>query len=115
MSVQTILNIGLIDDYKQSLGVEIIRQMLDLYIAQSAIYLEEIRSAASSSDHLLWHDKCHKMKGAASSIGFIVLRELLLSIEHSDAGEQVKLDYCAQLNQLNIEAITAFEAWITSS
>lgn len=112
MSENITLDIDLLNDYKTSLGIDLLTEMLDLYINQSAIYLADIKLAACSDDNEVWHEKCHKMKGAASSAGLVTLRAYLVEIEHSKAEQQTKDSFCQQLTMLNNEAIKTFKAWL---
>jgi HPt (histidine-containing phosphotransfer) domain-containing protein len=112
MPENTSLDSVLLDDYKASLGLDIVSDMLDLYVNQSALYLADIKLAASSGDNQEWYDKCHKMKGAASSAGLVNVRAYLVEIEHSKAEASVKADYCQALTRLNDEAIIHFKAWL---
>ena len=112
MPKNTALDMILLDDYKASLGLDIVIEMFDLYVNQSALYLADIKLAASSGDNEIWHEKCHKMKGAASSAGLVDLRAYLVEIEHSTAGLQDKDNFHQQLTRLNNEAITTFKAWL---
>lgn len=112
MSENTMLDSVLLDDYKASLGLDIVSEMLDLYVNQSALYLADIKLAANSGDNQVWHDKCHKMKGAASSAGLVHVRAYLVEIEHSTAESSIKADYYQELTRLNDEAVICFKAWL---
>lgn len=114
MSVNHLLDIDLVNDYKESLGVDIVREMFELYAEKSAVYLDDIRLSVDSGDNGLWHDKCHKLKGAVSSIGLIALRAFILTIEHSEENSTIKHQYYEQIKQFNAEGINAFEAWLSN-
>lgn len=114
MSKGILLDIELLNDYKLSLGLDIVKEMFDLYIEQSEVYLTDIKLAASAEDNTIWHEKCHKMKGAASSVGFVALRALLVTIERSQETQTVKQGYFNDLQQANRDAIQASRLWLSN-
>ena len=63
------LDLDLLQGYIDNLGKAVVEQMLQLYISQSAIYIDDIRSNVSDDKQKLWQESCHKMKGAAGSVG----------------------------------------------
>ncbi len=79
-----LLDVVLLNDYLSRLGIDIIVNMYALYIRQSAIYLKDIEKALELKDSVLWQEHCHKMKGAASSVGLKSLYFLLSSIEETN-------------------------------
>lgn len=114
MSENQLLDFELLNDYKSNLGIDVLQQMLDLYIGQSEKYLADIAQAATITDNALWHEKCHKMKGAASSSGMLEVRQYLLEIEHSSEAQEVKQNYAVKLGHINEQAVAAFKVWLNS-
>ena len=77
------LDVQLLADYIDNLGKDIVQQMLDLYIQQSDVYLQDIEQAITDESQTLWQDYCHKMKGATGSVGLVGVHALLVSCEKS--------------------------------
>ena len=112
MSEENLLDKELLTGYLDNLGRDLVRQMLDLYVAQSETYLNEIHAALQADSQELWQERCHKMKGAAGSAGFVQVHAKLVAIEKSTEAQAVKQDYLEDLLALNQETIAAFNAWL---
>jgi|TARA_B110000902_G_C13907830_1_gene437050 HPt (histidine-containing phosphotransfer) domain-containing protein len=110
----TLLDEELLSSYLSHLGKDIIKQMIDLYQQQSKIYLDDINQAAIEQSPLLWETHCHKMKGAAGSVGLKVLHSYLLTIENSDASREDKLLMIIKLREQNDTGVTAFIFWLNA-
>lgn len=108
------LDINLLDGYLQGLGVDIVKQMIALYNQQSANYLADIESALLNDDVHLWQEHCHKMKGAAGSVGLKSLYTRLVMMEKSEDSAIEKAQQLAELNIHNQCAITDFNNWVES-
>lgn len=108
------LDITLLDGYVDNLGTEVVQQMLDLYKQQSSIYIEEIKMAVDQASQELWQERCHKMKGAAGSIGLLQLHKYIISIEKSRESSSVKYQELAELIKLNDASLVQFEQWLAS-
>lgn len=104
------LNKELLGSYLSQLSKDIIAQMLQLYIGQSEQYLADIESAAQQQNQELWQQNCHKMKGAASSVGFLKLQQRLAELEH----QSMDCTVLQELSELNSKSISEFELWLTT-
>lgn len=102
----------LLQGYIDNLGTEIVQQMLDLYRQQSAVYLDEIAQALSMESQEEWQERCHKMKGAAGSVGLLSVHGKLVSIEKSTDAWSDKQTYLGELTTENSAAIAEFEQWL---
>ena len=112
--VNSLLDVNLLNDYKENLGANFVEQMFDLYVSQSEIYLTELKEAMTTNNHSLWHEQCHKMKGSAGSAGLIEIRQFLVSIERSTESIDIKQAHYKKLEQLNTQAKEAFNCWNNS-
>jgi HPt (histidine-containing phosphotransfer) domain-containing protein len=106
------LDIELLEGYVQSLGVSVVKQMFDLYHQQVTIYLKDIESAMLTSNAQLWQEHCHKMKGAAGSVGLKALHSRLKLMEKTTACESDKVNQLAKLIIHNKQAMTDFNDWL---
>jgi HPt (histidine-containing phosphotransfer) domain-containing protein len=106
------LDEALLNGYLLALSKGVIAQMLDIYIVQSSVYLDEIASSTRYDAQHLWQIHCHKMKGAAASIGFKQVYGKLTEIEKSTDLAQVKIDNVNELKRLNQQAINAYKQWL---
>ncbi|MFD2165272.1 Hpt domain-containing protein [Thalassotalea euphylliae] len=114
MSSANVIDSELIQGYLDNLGKDVIKQMLALYEQQSSVYLAEIEQALQAQSQEQWHERCHKMKGAAGSVGLIAVHAQLVSIENVLESWQEKVAMLATLKTLNAEALTAFDEWLAS-
>lgn len=112
MAEENQLDIVLLTGYLDNLGRDVVQQMLDLYTQQSALYLTDIQSTLASEDEMKWRDTCHKMKGAAGSVGLNLVHGLLVKIEKSESPWQQRAENFKQLQRLNEEAIASFREWL---
>jgi HPt (histidine-containing phosphotransfer) domain-containing protein len=106
------LDVNLLDGYLDSLGQEIVQQMLDLYMQQSVTYINDIKDAIGQESQVLWQERCHKMKGATGSVGLLVAHEKLVAIEKLNDLWSEKVTHLAELTTINEQAITAFKTWL---
>jgi HPt (histidine-containing phosphotransfer) domain-containing protein len=106
------LDLTLLEGYIESIGREIVVQMLELYIQQSKIYLEAISKASIGDSQTEWHDACHKMKGAAGSVGLKKVHAKLVVIENLTAGSALKRQEVIELKELNHKSIGIFQTWL---
>ena len=95
------LDSDLLKGYVSDLGVDIVKQMLALYDQQSIIYLQEIDQAIDQQCQQLWSTRCHKMKGAAGSVGLIAVFRYLVEIEKSSQSWPEKRKFHRCLSSLN--------------
>ncbi len=102
----------LLTGYISTLGVNIVEQMITLYQQQSSIYLQDISDAVETDSQSLWQEHCHKMKGAAGSVGLITLHAMLVKIEKSTASMADKKQFLIKLEQENSIALQAFYDWL---
>lgn len=106
------LNYDLLNDYIQSLGVEVVNKMIALYREQVVIYLVDIERALQCHDAGLWQEHCHKMKGAAGSIGLKSLHAQLVIMEKTTADITEKAQLLVELKVHNKQALTNVNAWL---
>lgn len=108
------LDVNLLDGYLESLGLDIVEQMLDLYIQQSITYLEDISDSLEQKSQEQWEERCHKMKGATGSVGLLAAHAKLVAIERISNEWPDKLTHMSELVEINREAIDAFKKWLAS-
>lgn len=106
------LDLDLLEDYLNRLGKNIVEQMLALYRQQVETYLDAIQTAQQSDSKPDWQAHCHKMKGAAASIGMVQLHQHLKLIEKSEASKEEKVALLVELKTLNEQALLAFSHWL---
>lgn len=110
----SVLDEALLTSYVNDLNKDIVKQMIELYTQQSTIYFNDINSAVVAQSNSLWQEHCHKMKGAAGSVGLKDLHAYLVEVEKSEARSAEKLTILANISQLNISGITAFNFWLNT-
>jgi HPt (histidine-containing phosphotransfer) domain-containing protein len=131
MLKKDILNTDLIQGYKERLKPEVLTKMITLYAQQSSLYFNDIEEALAalpntqndSISHLAvnkeeelaliekyeaWKSACHKMKGAAASIGLLSVYEFAKEMEHMEGGKDEKIAMFFQLKQSNKDCIEAY-------
>jgi len=108
------LDHALLDSYVQTLGKAVIEQMFMLYCQQSLIYLLNIEESLLSDDTELWREHCHKMKGAAGSVGLKALHARLTYMESSSECVNKKAQQLAELRVHNKQVMDDFEYWLSS-
>ena len=108
------LDLTLINGYLEALDIEVLQQMLDLYVQQSQIYLTDIDEAITQADQKLWQQHCHKMKGSAASAGLTQAYNKLVAIEKSTEEWSAKVEHLHTLRLINQQAIEAFKQWLSS-
>jgi len=109
-----LLDEELLLSYMSHLGKNFIKQMIDLYQQQSKIYLDDINQAVIEKSSSLWQEHCHKMKGAAGSVGLKALHSYLVTIEKSDAPREDKLPMIIKLREQNDSGVAAFIFWLNA-
>lgn len=102
----------LLNDYAQNLGVDIVQKMLSLYSQQVVIYLGDIEKSLQCDDAELWQEHCHKMKGAAGSVGLKSLHASLVIMEKTTADITEKAQQLAELKEHNKQALENFNIWL---
>lgn len=102
----------LLNDYVQSLGIDIVRKMLSLYSQQVITYLEDIEKSLQCDNADLWQEHCHKMKGAAGSVGLKSLHASLVIMEKTSADITEKAQQLAELKEHNKQALSNFNIWL---
>ena len=108
-----VLDIDLLTDYFDNLGKDIVEQMLALYERQSEIYLKDIAKSISDDGQQPWQENCHKMKGAAGSVGLKQVHALLSKFEMSEQSSTTKLSMVDDLMQINQVSIRSFKQWLS--
>lgn len=108
----TQLDHDLLDGYMHSVGIEVVKKMFTLYAQQAAIYLVDIEKSLLSGSTQLWQEHCHKMKGAAGSVGFKALHARLTLMEKTTASNVEKAQQLAELKTHNQQAMVDFNYWL---
>lgn len=106
------LDIELLNGYLQTLDRSVIEKMITLYSQQSLIYIEKIEEALTNQGITLWHESCHKMKGAAGSVGLLSLHARLQAMEKLSGTNTEKAQQLAELKLHNVKAIEEFNQWL---
>lgn len=106
------LDHDLLDGYIESLGVTIVNKMFSLYCQQVALYLVDIEKALECDNPELWQEHCHKMKGAAGSVGLKSVHALLVIMEKTSADKTGKAQQLAELSNHHQQALVNFNAWL---
>ena len=104
----------LLNDYVQCLGKNVVTQMFTLYRQQVTLYLKDIESALLSDNGQLWQQYCHKMKGAAASVGLKSLHARLKNMEKTEENVADKAHQLSKLIAHNKQAMAEFEDWLSS-
>ncbi len=113
MNEMNTLDIELLTGYFDNLGKEMLEKMLDLYSQQAPKYISAIDDAMATDSQGLWHEACHKMKGAAGSAGLCKVQQQLAFMEELD-DKEIKQAHILKLQQLNEQGIAAFVQWLGS-
>ncbi len=108
------LDIELLDGYLQGMGSEVVKKMFTLYQQQVLIYLKDIERSLLCDNAKLWQEHCHKMKGAAGSVGLIALFERLKLMEKTTEDKKSKTAQLIALKIHNEQAIDDFDTWLNS-
>lgn len=108
------LDVILLDGYLDSLGHDIVQQMLDLYIQQSVTYIDDITDSLEQESQELWQERCHKMKGATGSVGLLTAHAMLVNIEKLADSWPEKAIHLSKLVTENEKSIDAFKVWLAS-
>jgi len=106
------LNHDLLNDYVQGLGASVVNKMIALYCEQVVIYLAGIESSLQNNDAVMWQEYCHKMKGAAGSIGLQSVHTQLAFMEKSPADIIEKAQQLAELKEHNKNALNNINGWL---
>jgi len=106
------LDYDLLEGYLQSLGIDIVIKMFALYNQQVVIYLVDIEKSLQCNSAELWQEYCHKMKGAAGSVGLKSVHARLVLMEKTTANKTEKAQQLAELKDHNQQALANFNAWL---
>jgi len=109
------LDLNLLQGYIDNLGKAVVQQMLTLYQEQSTLYINDIAENVSSDNQKLWQECCHKMKGAAGSVGLLLVHKKLVAIEKSEELEAAKVVHLTALRELNTQACKEFSEWLSKA
>jgi HPt (histidine-containing phosphotransfer) domain-containing protein len=109
-----VLNIDLLKGYLDTLSKGMIEQMYELYGQQVPIYLASINDAISENSEVSWQESCHKMKGAAASVGLISLHSQLVALEKIEATKEEKYQFLQELTDENSKVMKIFETWLAT-
>jgi HPt (histidine-containing phosphotransfer) domain-containing protein len=114
MNQENLLDLALLEGYSTNMGNDILAKMLALYQQQAKVYIAEIAQSLQQQDALLWQEKCHKLKGAAGSVGLKQVFALARDMEKTSADWPAKQQQYHQLCELNPISEQAFEQWLKS-
>ena len=106
------LDLTLLEGYLASLNKKVVEQMITLYANQVAIYINDIESSLVSNDAQLWQEHCHKMKGAAGSVGLKSLHARVALMEKTADNLDEKAQQFTELKKHNQQAIADFNGWL---
>ncbi|QOL26043.1 Hpt domain-containing protein [Thalassotalea sp. LPB0316] len=112
MANKPLIDETLLSGYIESLGKNIVEQMFGLYKEQSVIYINEIAATLPDGSQQDWHERCHKFKGAASSVGLLQMHAYMVEIEHSQAPSDEKQAFVKEMLALNEASIETFKKWL---
>lgn len=107
------LDTELLAGYLANLNPSVLQQMIDLYQQQVEGYLAQISASTDAEQQQQWQEHCHKMKGAAGSVGFTVLNKYLASIEKDSSAPAEKIAFIEQLKTKNQQALEQFSCWLS--
>ncbi|PCI61250.1 MAG: phosphorelay protein [Gammaproteobacteria bacterium] len=107
------LDLNLLGDYLTNLGKPTLVKMIALYEQQVALYLQNIEQAIADESQSLWQEHCHKMKGAAGSVGLTQVHLLLVTLEKSTESFATKAAELDKLKSLNKKATAEFQQWLS--
>ncbi|WP_440874750.1 Hpt domain-containing protein [Thalassotalea sp. PLHSN55] len=114
MNDNNALDFELLNGYLDNLGKEMLRKMFALYTQQAPKYIQAISQSLIEDSSEQWQESCHKMKGAASSTGFLLVREKLIAMEKSNGSATVKREQIELLKEINKRTELAFSQWLES-
>ena len=114
MSDKALINFKLLEEYENMLGLEVLHQMTKLYEESFQVYLEEIQQALSENCCRTWHDHCHRLKGATSSMGFIRFTYYLNQIEHKQLSERIQNPYIKMIIEHHNTALDELKSWLAT-
>lgn len=108
------LDLALLSGYVEGLGTEVVKKMIALYTEQSQLYLIDINQALVKQTQTTWQENCHKMKGAAGSVGLLTVHRLLASIEKIPDNWNEKQQELSRLTELNKARIADLNNWLAT-
>lgn len=108
------LDLALLSGYVEGLGKEVVKKMIALYAEQSQLYLLDINQALVKQAQTTWQESCHKMKGAAGSVGLLTVHRLLANIEKTPDNWDEKQQELSRLTELNEARITDLNNWLAT-
>lgn len=109
------LELTIISQYREMLGLDVFEQTLELYTEQSDIYLNKLQKTIELEDYALWKDNCHVLKSASGNTGLKLVHKKVSDLEYSDKPftELAKeLDGLIELNQISIKEL---KKWLAES
>lgn len=106
------LDFDLLDGYLASLGIDVVDKMLALYRQQVVIYLADIEKSLQCQSGESWQSHCHKMKGAAGSVGLKSLHAKLAFMEKITADKAEKAQQLVELKDHNQQALANCDTWL---
>jgi HPt (histidine-containing phosphotransfer) domain-containing protein len=108
------LDLTLLEHYVDTVGKSIVQQMFDLYCQQVVIYITDIENAVTNQSIVDWRQHCHKMKGAAGSVGMFTLSETLKRLEKMNVSQLNNITVINDLKIQNEHSVTVFKHWLSS-
>ncbi len=114
MDDKSSIDYKLIEEYEKMLGLEVVQQMINVYEDSFKVYFDEIKKAFNQDCCQTWHEHCHRLKGATSSMGFLTFTAYLTEIDHKHVSERVGHPYIEMINKLNDESLEYLKNWVST-
>lgn len=106
------IDFSLLENYLERLGKNVVSQMIALYQEESTKYYLELAKLIGQENQNYWETTCHKMKGAAGSVGFTQVFSFIVSIEKLRDSAEKKSQLLRELEDQNQKSIKATQLWI---
>ncbi|WP_068545854.1 Hpt domain-containing protein [Thalassotalea crassostreae] len=106
-----ILNKALIEQYRDALGNDVFLETINLYVEQSAIYLEQLAQSTKDKDYKYWQESCHILKSASGNSGLEQVFKKVADLEYSKeefSQLEKQLAELSELNEIGIREIKQF-------
>lgn len=78
---EQILDLATLEDYRQSLGKEVLNRSAALFQQLLPNYIQQLQQAFTEHDRQVFQDVAHKLKGAAASVGLLWVQQQTKKME----------------------------------
>lgn len=109
------LELSIISQYREMLGLEVFEQTLDLYIEQSGLYLDKLQKVIEIEDYAQWKDDCHVLKSASGNTGLKQVHAKVSELEYSEKPFTELAKELESLIELNNISIVELKKWLAQS